>query len=246
MSHLVLLAALLLAAPASAATDPQLVLEGRRLYAGACISCHGPDLLGVTTKRQGPEERTELGPPLLGVGAQAADFYMSTGYMPLSDPFDQPHRRRAIYSGRKLRALVAYIASYGGPGIPRPHPDRGNLAEGLRLFTENCSGCHQVVAEGGVVTDSVAPPLDDATATQIAEAVRIGPYVMPQFSRQHLSDRELDSIVRYVLYTKAPDDRGGWSLGHVGPVPEGIVAWLIAGLALVVVAVVIGSRARGE
>jgi ubiquinol-cytochrome c reductase cytochrome c subunit len=220
--------------------------EGRNLYVGACVSCHGPDLLGVTSRRRGPQERTELGPPLVGVGAQAAHFYLSTGYMPLYDPFRQPRRRRPIYTGRKLRALVAYIASFGGPPIPQPHPARGNLAEGQRLFTENCSGCHQVVAEGGVVTNLVAPPLEDATATQIAEAVRVGPNVMPQFSERHISDSELDSIVRYVLYAKHPDDRGGWALGHLGPVPEGMVAWLIAGLALVLAAAVIGSRVKRE
>ena len=246
MRALAVLALLLIAAPVASAQNRELVREGRNLYAGACVSCHGPDLLGVTSRRRGPQERTELGPPLVGVGAQAAHFYLSTGYMPLYDPFRQPRRRRPIYTGRKLRALVAYIASFGGPPIPQPHPARGNLAEGQRLFTENCSGCHQVVAEGGVVTNLVAPPLEDATATQIAEAVRVGPNVMPQFSERHISDSELDSIVRYVLYAKHPDDRGGWALGHLGPVPEGMVAWLIAGLALVLAAAVIGSRVKRE
>jgi ubiquinol-cytochrome c reductase cytochrome c subunit len=236
----------LVAAPSASAQGGNLVDAGRNLYAGACVACHGPDLLGVTTKRPGPQERTELGPPLVGVGAQAAHFYLSTGYMPIHNPYKQPRRRPPIYTGRKLDALVAYIASYGGPGIPQPHPERGNLAEGQRLFTDNCSGCHQVVGAGGVVTDVVAPPLERATATQIAEAVRVGPNVMPQFSEQHISARELDSIVRYVLYAKNPDDRGGWALGHLGPVPEGLVAWLIAGTALVLAAVAIGSRVRRE
>ena len=246
MRTVLALVVVLVAAPAAAAQNRELVHEGRNLYAGACVSCHGPDLQGVTTKRQGPQGRTELGPPLVGVGAQAAHFYLSTGYMPLYDPYRQPRRRRPIYTGRKLDALVAYIGSFGGPAIPQPHPERGNLAQGQRLFTENCSGCHQVVAEGGVVTDVVAPPLEDATATQIAEAVRVGPNVMPQFSQRHISDRELDSIVRYVLYAKHPDDRGGWSLGHLGPVPEGMVAWLLAGTVLVLAAAAIGSRVKRE
>ena len=30
-------------------------------------------------------------------------------------------------------------------------------------------------------------------------------------------------------YAKHPDDRGGWAIGHLGPVPEGLVTWLIGG-----------------
>ena len=74
--------------------------------------------------------------------------------------------------------------------------------------------------------------------------MRVGPYLMPRFSEHEISDRELDSLVRYVLYTRDPDDRGGWSLEHVGPLPEGIVAWLLAGSVLLVVARVIGERIR--
>ena len=83
------------------------------------------------------------------------------------------------------------------------------------------------------------PPLGDATAVQVAEAVRIGPYVMPRFSQRQLSDRELDSIIAYVQYAQHPDDRGGLSLGHLGPVPEGLVAWLVAGARA-------GRRVRGH
>jgi ubiquinol-cytochrome c reductase cytochrome c subunit len=64
---------------------------------------------------------------------------------------------------------------------------------------------------------------------------------MPRFSERQISPRELDSLVRYVLYARDPDDRGGWGLGHLGPVPEGIVVWLFAGAALLVVARLIGE-----
>jgi ubiquinol-cytochrome c reductase cytochrome c subunit len=101
-----------------------------------------------------------------------------------------------------------------------------------------------VVAEGGYVTGAVAPPLEDATAVQVAQAVRIGPYVMPRFSERAISDAELDSIIAYVQYAKNPDDRGGWALGHLGPVPEGLVTWLLAGAALIVFCVILGRRLR--
>jgi ubiquinol-cytochrome c reductase cytochrome c subunit len=163
--------------------------------------------------------------------------------MPLRDPGEQPARSPVLFTARELDALVRYVGSLGhGPPIPDPHPERGNLAVGLRSFTEHCAGCHQVVAEGGYVTKARVPPLVEATDRQIAEAVRVGPYVMPQFSRRAISDGELNSIVRYVDYAKNPDDRGGWAIGHLGPVPEGLVTWLIAAVALVATCVLISRR----
>ena len=88
------------------------------------------------------------------------------------------------------------------------------------------------------------PALEDATSTQIAEAVRIGPYVMPTFSKKAISDAQLNSIIAYVQYAKHPDDRGGWSLGHIGPVPEGLVTWFLAAAVLVAVCMLIGKRLR--
>jgi ubiquinol-cytochrome c reductase cytochrome c subunit len=126
--------------------------------------------------------------------------------------------------------------------VPKPQPSRGRISEGMQLFTNNCAGCHQMVAEGGYVTGAVPPPLEDDSSTQIAEAVRIGPYVMPRFTTKQISDSQLNSIIAYVQYAKHPDDRGGWALGHLGPVPEGLVTWFIAAIALVAVCMVIGKR----
>jgi ubiquinol-cytochrome c reductase cytochrome c subunit len=256
MRRLVVLLAALVLAPSAAADPPAsgvvhvqvppgtpLVGLGRQLFGGNCATCHGGVGEGITTPGKGAGGVTGLGPSLRGVGAQAADFYVRTGYMPLGNPHDQPRRSRVLFSQRELSALIAYVSSLGpGPPIPTPHPDRGNLEDGLKLFTENCSGCHQVVAQGGYVTGAVAPPLQKATAVQVAEAVRIGPYLMPRFSRKQINDAQLNSIIRYVQYTKHPHDVGGWGIGHIGPVPEGLVNWFI-GIALVVgTCIVIGKR----
>jgi quinol---cytochrome-c reductase cytochrome c subunit len=210
---------------------------GAGLYLQHCVSCHGPNGAGV---QPGGDH---FGPPLQGVGAQAADFYLRTGYMPVENASDQPVRKSSPFTDSEIRALVGYIASFGGPPIPQPQAERGNPSEGMKLFTENCSGCHQVAAQGGLVVGGTAPQLDAATPTQIAEAIRIGPYVMPTFTERQLSDRNVDSIIAYLQVAKNPDDRGGWGIGHLGPIPEGLVAWLLAGAALVGVAMVIGARA---
>jgi ubiquinol-cytochrome c reductase cytochrome c subunit len=220
---------------AALALVPSASGAGSDLYGANCIECHGPQGSGIAGR----------GPSLRGVGARATDFYLRTGYMPLGSPHDQPRRSRVRFSERELAELVAYVASFGGgPRIPRPDPANGNLAEGQELFTEHCAGCHQINARGGYVTNAVAPPLDKASPVEIAEAVRVGPYLMPHFSEKQISDDQLNSVIRYVEYAKHPDDRGGWSLGHVGPVPEGLVTWFIAIVVLIAACAVIGQRIR--
>ncbi|HET7045909.1 MAG TPA: cytochrome c [Gaiellaceae bacterium] len=229
----------------AAGTPTGLAARGYALYGANCATCHGSLGQGIVSPEQnrGIGATTGQGPSLRGVGARAADFYLRTGYMPLHSPDAQPSRSRVLFTEPELRALIAYVASLGGgPKVPTPHPERGNISKGQSLFTEHCAGCHQVVAEGGYVTGARVPPLEDASATQIAEAVRIGPYLMPVFSEQQISNADLDSIISYVDYAKHPDDPGGWNLGHVGPVPEGLVAWFLAAAVLVGVCITIGKR----
>jgi ubiquinol-cytochrome c reductase cytochrome c subunit len=233
------------------ATAASPVQQGKQLYGRYCISCHGPGGAGQAGVKAGAgpaRDQTTIegeGPSLVGVGALAADFYLETGYMPLERTGIQPHRSRPLLGPSEIDALVAYVASLGaGPAVPSPDPERGNLSEGQHLFAERCAGCHQIVGAGGYVTGAVPPPLQDATPTQIAEAVRIGPYVMPTFSQRAISDAQLDSLIRYVQYAKHPDDRGGWSLGHVGPIPEGLVTWFFGMSVLVGMCIVLGTRLR--
>jgi ubiquinol-cytochrome c reductase cytochrome c subunit len=224
-------------------TVPQL---GAQLYAGNCASCHGVSGSGVRPPRPGAGHLEGAGPPLRGVGARAADLYLRAGYMPLGKPTEQPSRSRPSFDEHEIRALIAYIAGLApGPPIPKVDPASGDIAQGQRVFTEHCAGCHQVVAQGGVVTGARVPPLQDATAVQIAEAVRTGPYLMPHFSPRQINRQQLNSVIAYVLSTKHPPDRGGWGIGNIGPVPEGMVTWLLAAVALVIVCRIIGKRARG-
>jgi ubiquinol-cytochrome c reductase cytochrome c subunit len=218
---------------------------GAELYAGNCASCHGIAGSGIASPRPGAGGIAGQGPPLQGVGAAPADFYLRAGYMPLSSIHDQPGPDRVLLSDKEIRSLVAYIASLGpGPGIPHPDPAAGSISKGLELFTDHCAGCHQVVGRGGYLTGALAPPLQGVTATQIAEAVRIGPYLMPRFSSSQISDSQLNSIVRYVLSTRAPVNHGGWGIGNLGPIPEGMVVWLIAAPLLIAICVVLGERLR--
>jgi len=210
---------------------------GRRLFEEGCSSCHGFDGGGVRGQ----------GPSLVGAGEAAADFYLRTGRMPLDQVGEQPLRGEPAYSDEQIRALDAYVGSLGkGPTIPAVRPEQGSLSAGMRLFTDSCAGCHGVGGKGGVAIGAYAPPLGEATPTQVGEAVRVGPYVMPRFSAAQIDQAELDSLARYVQLTQDPDDAGGLGIGHIGPVPEGLVAWLAAIVALLLIARLIGERSGSD
>ena len=226
---------------------------GAELYAGNCASCHGIAGSGIEHPRRGAGNILGQGPPLRGVGAMAPNFYLRLGYMPLTNPHDQPYRSRVLFSDKEIRSLVAYVASLGaGPAIPRTGvrivdgriEGAGTTGDGLYQFTLHCAGCHQIVGRGGFVLGARVPPLQGLTPTEIASAVRLGPYLMPRFRPSQISNYELDSIIKYVLSTKAPVNRGGWGIGNLGPIPEGIVAWWIAIPLLIGLCVMLGKRLR--
>jgi len=218
---------------------------GAELFAGNCASCHGIAGSGINNPRPGAGDILGAAPSLRGVGALAPDFYLRTGFMPLSSIHDEPSNERVLFSEKEIRSLIAYVASLGrGPGIPHPDPSKGNLSQGMQLYTLHCAGCHQEDAEGGFVTGARVPPLQGIPATQIAEAVRIGPYEMPSFSSKQISTAQLNSIIKYVRSTNHDDNAGGWRIGNIGPIPEGLVTWWIAVPLLLLSCLAVGRRFR--
>jgi quinol---cytochrome-c reductase cytochrome c subunit len=218
-------------------TSPQLVAQGMSLYENGCASCHGNLLQGNAGD----------GPSLIGVGAGPVDFYLSTGRMPLDNPRDEPQRNPPRYSRLEMDALIAFITTVGGgPPAPAADPRQGDLAVGFHVFSDHCAGCHQAVGRGGLVLGAVVPSLQQPTALQVAEAVRMGPYLMPHFDAKQINQYELDSLAKYVLWTRHPANPGGWGLDNIGPIPEGAAAWFIGLLAMVIVARLIGERLESE
>jgi ubiquinol-cytochrome c reductase cytochrome c subunit len=223
-----------LAPPASRAQRPPDPGHGRALFVSGCSACHGIDARGIRHR----------GPNLRGVGALSADFYLRTGRMPLAHPDDVPIRAHSVYSSSDQADMVAYIGSFGGPPIPTVDAAAGALAEGRQLFTDNCAGCHQVVGQGGIVTpNTIAPQLSNADIEPIdvAEAVRIGPYVMPVFGSKQLTPEQVDDLARYVEHVQDLPDDGGWGIGNLGPIPEGLVLWGLGIGALLIAARLAGA-----
>jgi len=227
---------------------PQPSVElGQELYAGNCASCHGVAGSGIPRPRRGAGGIIGAGPSLRGVGALAPDFYLRTGYMPLasihSEPEDMQQGNRVLLTDKEIRSLVAYVASLApGPGIPHPDSAIGNLSAGQHLFADHCAGCHQIMARGGFVSGARVPELQTVSPTEIAEAVSVGPYLMPRFSSRQISDAQLNDIVKYIVSVRHPDDRGGWGIGNIGPIPEGLVTWWIAAPLLITACMLLGKR----
>jgi len=207
---------------------------GRQLFQVRCSSCHGLRGEGVAGKAPG----------LINAGAAAADFYLRTGRMPLANYHDQPIRHRPAYPDNEIRALVAYVGSLGGgPAIPQLSP-APVLSQGFQLYSINCAQCHNDAGAGGALGyGDIVPSLSHATRLDAAEAMRIGPAPMPVFGPETLTDRQVADIASYVDYLHHPEDRGGLGLGHLGPIPEGFVGWVVGMGLLLLIARLIGTRA---
>jgi ubiquinol-cytochrome c reductase cytochrome c subunit len=215
------------------AADATQLARGRELFGSGCASCHG---------QQG--QGTARGPDLRGVGEASADFQLSTGRMPLDTVVEQPQRQRAKYDKPDIAALVAYVGSLGtgGPSIPDVAP--GHLQSGRELFLQNCASCHGSTGAGAAMVDGeVAPTVLHDDSTLVAEAMRVGPGLMPQFPPSALSDQQVDDITTYVRNLPQHSGHGGWSIGLIGPVPEGLVGWVLGLGALLVVVRLLGKRA---
>lgn len=200
---------------------------GGVLFAANCASCHGAQGGG-----------TSIGTALTNAGAASADFMLRTGKMPLSAPGAPLVSKPPVFDDAQIQALVAYVAALGnGPDIPdvelSPAPD---LAQGRAAFSANCAACHGASGAGDAVgAGAIAPPLLGTNPTIVGEAVRTGPGAMPAFSSQQISSQDLDAIAAYLAFLDGKAAPGGLTVGGVGPVAEGYVAWLVylAGLLLI-------------
>ncbi len=197
--------------------------SGQSLYLQSCATCHGVQGQGTTT-----------GPALVDAGAAGADFMLSTGRMPLANPGDVPVRKPPAFTDAQIQALVAYVASMGnGPGIPTVVTDDAELARGAALFINTCAACHGAQGQGDAIGGGyAAPPLDQATPVQVAEAMRTGPGAMPVFDDDAA---DTDAIASYVEYLRAAPATGGLPLSG-GTVAEGLLA-VVVGLGLLVLIV---------
>lgn len=215
------------AAPVSAAGS-----LGQQVFLRDCAWCHGTSGSG-----------SPRGPSLRDVGEASADFYLRTGRMPLSSPTEKAKAGPPSYSSATISALVAYVGRFGR-GTPIPKLAPGDPANGETLFLQNCAPCHSSSGTGAIVTDgNLAPQLYATHSQQVAEAVRVGPGMMPRFGTGQLDRTDVDDIVSYVDQLGSPQVKGGWSLDQYGPILEGTFLWLVPLPLLVLIIRLIGKKA---
>ena len=224
----------------AATTATGSVENGEKLFLANCSTCHGQGGQGA-----------EAGPSLIGVGAASVDFQVGTGRMPLEATAPQAPQKDVKFSEQDVADLSAYVASLGpGPAIPAEEylevvDDDERLAEGNELFRTNCAMCHNVVGAGGALTrGKYAPALEGVTEKHIYEAMVTGPQSMPVFNDANISPEEKQSIISYLKYVEEQPSPGGLSLGSLGPVSEGLFAWL--GLLIIVIGCTVWLGAKSS
>ena len=228
--------------PASAAAPPaggQDIAVGKHIFTDYCSSCHG-----------GLAQGTANGPSLIGGGAAAVDFQVSTGRMPAKEPGAENPRKPPVLNMRETHQVAAYIASLGGgPAIPGPEqvtPVGANAGLGQELFITDCAQCHSFTGAGGALTEGkYAPALTRSTPTQIYEAMLTGPEAMPVFDDTTITPSQKRDIIAYVTQVRSVPNPGGFSLGRIGPVTEGLVVWF-GGMGLLVFAALWITARRRE
>jgi ubiquinol-cytochrome c reductase cytochrome c subunit len=201
--------------------------EGQKLFLANCSTCHGMEGAG-----------TPSGPSLVGVGAAAVDFQVGTGRMPMQANGPQAPQKAPQFDAEETQQLAAYVATFGaGPGVPEEEyldVTQGNAANGAKVFLANCAMCHNAAGAGGALTrGKYAPELMGVEENHIYEAMVTGPQNMPVFNDANITPEEKRDVITYLKTLETNPSPGGFSLGSLGPVSEGLFVWTI-GLAVII------------
>jgi len=212
------------------------IAAGKALFLANCATCHGLNAEG----------RDQF-PSLIGVGAASVDFQVGTGRMPLQATGPQAPKGKNKYTAEEVSQLAAYVASLApGPAVPSAEqvdPAAGNQSNGSLIFRTNCAMCHNFAGKGGALTrGKYAPNLAGVTPTHIYEAMVTGPQSMPVFNDSTITPQDKRDIIAYLGAVDSETSPGGFSLGSIGPVSEGLVAWVVGLAMLVGCAVWLGAK----
>ena len=207
---------------------------GRQLFLVGCAFCHGQNGEGIKT-----QDGNQIGPSLVGVGAAAVDFQVGTGRMPMAQPGAQAPRKKPVYTDEEIAQLAAYVASLGpGPSVPTASDystagmsdseRQAAIVRGGQIFLTNCTACHNFEGSGGAMPrGGYAPKIRGVDPKYIYEAMLTGPQAMDSFSNGDLSPEEKRDVIAYLGSLNEAPGYGGFGLGGLGPVSEGLFAWLV-------------------
>lgn len=211
--------------------------DGKKLFQANCATCHGLDLQG-----------TEQGPSLYGVGELAVEFQVATGRMPLEAQAPQAPQKPVQFTEDQILAMAAYVQETSpGPTFPSEETldGEGNVARGAELFRINCAMCHNVAGAGGALTEGkYAPALHETSALHMYAAMVTGPQNMPVFSDMNLSLEDKRDIISSLLFQQTAVSVGGFTLGSLGPVSEGLFIWIFGIGTLIAITVWITAKSN--
>ena len=213
------------------------IKTGNQLFLANCASCHGRNAEG-----------TKAAPSLIGVGAASVDFQVSTGRMPGAASGPQLTDKPAQFTEVQIKQLAAYVASLApGPAVPTSNldPNAGNTTRGGELFRINCAMCHNAVGAGGALTEGKwAASLRQASPKEIYEAMLTGPQNMPVFNDANLTPKDKQDIISYLTYVQQNPSAGGEELANLGPVAEGLFAWIFMLGGIVAITIWLGAKSN--
>jgi ubiquinol-cytochrome c reductase cytochrome c subunit len=210
--------------------DAASVRRGEALYSQNCSACHGGDGRGGLTIEGFPA------PPLNDTNPRMTIAYtrlvMDTGRMPpAGDPADNRIRGVTLTEQERSDITAWMTATFGLEGDVAPPPP-GEIAEGLRVYAANCAACHGASGAGGVAGGGAwTPRVNDVDPLTLARAVRTGPFQMPRFDAEQISDAEIGDMAAFLADV---EEEGGTLLfpGELNPV---FASGFGAGLAVVII-----------
>ena len=211
--------------------------DGKKLFQANCATCHGLDLQG-----------TDDGPSLYGVGELAVEFQVATGRMPMAMQGPQAPQKPVQFTQDQIDAMAAWVQTQApGPEFPDDEvlDGEGDVARGAELFRINCAMCHNVAAAGGALTEGkYAPALHTTSPLHMYAAMVTGPQNMPVFNDMNLTTEDKRDIISALLFLQENESPGGFSLGSLGPVSEGLFIWVFGIGALIAITVWITAKSN--
>jgi ubiquinol-cytochrome c reductase cytochrome c subunit len=152
------------------------------------------------------------------------------------------------FTNEQIDALAAYVASLApGPAVPTDEAvaTNGNTTRGGELFRINCAMCHNAVGAGGALTEGkFAPSLKGVDPKHIYEAMATGPQNMPVFNDANLTPQDKKDIISYLKFVENNPSAGGYELANLGPVVEGLFAWVFALGGIIAITIWLGAKSN--
>jgi ubiquinol-cytochrome c reductase cytochrome c subunit len=164
---------------------------------------------------------------------------VGTGRMPMAQPGAQAERKKVLYTEDEIAALAAYVASLG-PGPASPSEEdystegmsdeerEAAIVRGGQIFLTNCTACHNFAGQGGAMPEGgFAPKIRGVEPKYVYEAMLTGPQNMPNFSNGNLPPDAKRDVIAYLESLDETPEYGGFGMGGLGPVSEGMFAWIL-------------------